>query len=310
MDDKEPEFKEILDNISDGVYFVDRERRITYWNKGAEQITGYSAGQVIGLRCMDNLLNHVTENGVQLCLNGCPLHATIADGRKRQAEVYLHHADGERIPVMVRTSPIRDKNNEIIGAVETFSDNSLLHSIRHQVRRLEDTTLLDHLTGIGNRRFMERHLEIALLEFQQHHTPAGVLFMDIDRFKAINDTYGHENGDRVLRMVANTLRHNLRVEDAIARWGGEEFVALLAGVDYNSLGRMAEKLNTLIAASSLRINDSTVTVTISVGGTIILPEDDSFQSLIKRADQNMYKNKLANPNREPRISTRTRKKKA
>ena len=308
MDDKEPEFKEILDNISDGVYFVDRDRHITYWNKGAEQITGYSAGQVIGLRCMDNLLNHVTENGIQLCLNGCPLHATIADGKKRQAEVYLHDADGQRIPVMVHTSPIRDENNGVIGAVETFSDNSLVHSFRHQVRRLEDATLLDHLTGIGNRRFIERRLEIALLEFQQHHTPSGILFMDIDRFKAINDTYGHDNGDRVLRMVANTIRHNLRVEDAIARWGGEEFVALLTGMDYNDLGRMAEKLNTLIAASSLQINDSTVSVTISVGGTIILPEDDSIQSIIKRADQNMYKNKLASPNRKSGISNRTRKK--
>jgi diguanylate cyclase (GGDEF)-like protein len=129
--------------------------------------------------------------------------------------------------------------------------------------------------------------------------------MDIDRFKAINDTYGHDNGDRVLRMVANTLRHNLRVEDAIARWGGEEFVALLTGMDYNDLGRMAEKLNTLIAASSLQINDSTVSVTISVGGTIILPEDDSIQSIIKRADQNMYKNKLASPNRKSGISNRT-----
>jgi two-component system, cell cycle response regulator len=169
--------------------------------------------------------------------------------------------------------------------------------------------LLDHLTGIGNRRFIERRLEIALLEFQQHHTPSGILFMDIDRFKAINDTYGHENGDKVLRMVAITLRHNLRVEDAIARWGGEEFVALLAGMDYNGLGKMAKKLNTLIAASSLRIDDSNVSVTISVGGTIILPEDDSIQSIINRADQNMYKNKPARPNRETGISTRTRKKK-
>jgi PAS domain S-box-containing protein len=202
-----PEFKDILDNISEGVYFVEQERRITYWNKGAEQISGYSARQVAGLRCQDNLLNQVIENWVQLCLNGCPSHATLADGKKRQAEVYLHHADGQRIPVMVRTSPIRDENNDIIAVVETFSDNSPLLSIRHQVRRLEDATLLDHLTGIGNRRFIERRLEIALLEFQQQHTPHGILFMDIDRFKQINDTYGHETGDKVLRMVANTLRH-------------------------------------------------------------------------------------------------------
>ena len=308
MDNKEPEFKEILDNIADGVYFVDRDRRITYWNKGAEQISGYSAKKVVGLHCMDNLLNHVTENGIQLCLNGCPLHATMQDGKNRTAEVYLHHADGHRVPVQVRTSPIRDENNEIIGAVETFSDNSPLISIRHQVRRLEDVTLLDHLTGIGNRRFMERRLEMALLEFQQRHTPFGILFMDIDRFKWVNDTFGHDNGDKALRMVANNLRLNLRVEDAIARWGGEEFVALLEGMDTRALGRMADKLDTLIANSPLQINDSNITITISIGATLILPQDTDIQSIISRADQNMYKNKLAGPKHGP--APRPRKKKA
>ena len=109
-------YKDLIDNLYDGVYFVDRDRRITYWNKGAERITGFNAERMLGHFCHDNLLNHVTENGVQLCFNGCPLHATMADGRSRQAEIYLHHSDGQRIPVLVRTVPIRDENGEITGA--------------------------------------------------------------------------------------------------------------------------------------------------------------------------------------------------
>jgi diguanylate cyclase (GGDEF)-like protein/PAS domain S-box-containing protein len=297
MRKNEPEFKEILDNLYDGVYFVDTERRVTYWNKGAERISGYSANQVVGHRCMDNLLNHVTEAAIQLSLNGCPLHATIADGKQREAEVYLHHSDGHRVPIMVRTAPIRNNNGEIMGAVETFSDNSSLLSVRHQLRRLEDTALQDPLTGIGNRLYMERRLQIAILEFQQHGTPFGILFMDIDHFKLINDTYGHEAGDKVLRMVTATLHRNLRTEDTIARWGGEEFVALLGGINSSSLGRMAEKMRTLIEHSTLWMGGENVGVTISIGMTLIQPTDSTIQLIINRADYNMYKSKQNGANR-------------
>ena len=297
MRKNEPEFKEILDNLYDGVYFVDTERRVTYWNKGAERISGYSANQVVGHRCMDNLLNHVTEAAIQLSLNGCPLHATIADGKQREAEVYLHHSDGHRVPIMVRTAPIRNNNGEIMGAVETFSDNSSLLSVRHQLRRLEDTALQDPLTGIGNRLYMERRLQIAILEFQQHGTPFGILFMDIDHFKLINDTYGHEAGDKVLRMVTATLHRNLRTEDTIARWGGEEFVALLGGINSSSLGRMAEKMRTLIEHSTLWMGGENVGVTISIGMTLIQSTDSTIQLIINRADYNMYKSKKNGANR-------------
>jgi diguanylate cyclase (GGDEF)-like protein/PAS domain S-box-containing protein len=297
MRKSELEFKEILDNLYDGVYLVDKERRVTYWNKGAERITGYTAGQAVGQRCMDNLLNHVTESGIQLCLNGCPLHATIADGHQREAEVYLHHSDGHRVPIMVRTSPIRNNKGEIMGAVETFSDNSSLLSMRHQLRRLEDTALQDPLTGIGNRLFMERRLQIAILEFQQHSTSFGILFMDIDHFKSINDTYGHETGDKVLRMVATTLNRNLRSEDTVARWGGEEFVALLGGINTKNLSRMAEKMRTLIEHSTLWMEGKNVGVTISIGMTFIKSRDSTIQSIINRADLNMYKSKMNGANR-------------
>ncbi len=297
MSDDDPGFKDILDNLYDGVYFVDQERRITYWNKGAERITGYSAEQVVGHRCMDDLLNHVTEAGVLLCLNGCPLHATISDGTLREAEVYLHHKDGHRLPVMVRTSPIRNNNGEIIGAVETFSDNSHLSSMRSQLRRLEDITLLDPLTGIGNRSFMEQRLHMALLEYQHHRSSFGILFMDLDHFKSVNDTHGHEIGDKVLRMVTTTLQRNLRNEDVIARWGGEEFVALIARINETSLRNMAEKLRSLIEQSSLWLDGKNIGVTISIGATLIQPEDTTIQAMINRADQNMYRSKKAGTNR-------------
>src|SRR6478672_12515562 len=86
-------YKDVIDNLYDGVYFVDRDRVITYWNNGAERITGYKRKDVIGRSCRDNLLNHVTAAGVQLCLGRCPLAACMEDGIPKEAEVFLHHAD-------------------------------------------------------------------------------------------------------------------------------------------------------------------------------------------------------------------------
>jgi diguanylate cyclase (GGDEF)-like protein/PAS domain S-box-containing protein len=296
MTDNDPEFKEILDNLYDGVYLVDRERQILYWNKSAERISGFSAKQVIGHRCMENILNHVTENGIQLCLNGCPLHATIQDGKRRQAEVYLHHADGHRIPVLVRTSPIRDKDGNIIGAVENFSDNASLLSTRRRIGRLEQAAFIDPGTGIGNRRLLELKLSSAFGETRHNRIPHGILFLDIDYFKQVNDIHGHDIGDRVLEMVAKTIQNNVRVEDTVARWGGEEFFVILRGISRKGLLNSAEKLRHLIAESFVDIGTKEIHVTVSIGASM-LRANDTLKSLFKRIDRNLFRSKNSGRNR-------------
>ncbi|MEO8355550.1 MAG: diguanylate cyclase, partial [Chloroflexota bacterium] len=215
MPDEQDFYKNIIDNLYDGVYLVDRDRIITYWNKGAERITGYSATQTVGRACRDNLLNHVTANGIQLCLNHCPLAAVMEDGREREAEVFLHHANGHRMPVTVRATAMRDQTGNIIGAIESFSTStSLLHSQR-EIRELRQIAITDPLTGIGNRRHLEGRLSAAIAEFKNNSSIAGLLFMDVDHFKQFNDLHGHSTGDKVLRMVAQTLHHSLRATDTV-----------------------------------------------------------------------------------------------
>ncbi len=199
-------YKNIIDNLYDGVYFVDRDRTITFWNKGAERITGYSESQVIGRHCRDNLLNHVTANGVSLCQDHCPLAAVMEDGRPREAEVYLHHANGHRVPVMVRATALRDEQGNIIGAVKSFSNNSTVIQARRRLSEMHQVTRTDFLTQIGNRQHIEGRIRAVIAEFENSQSMAGLLFMDIDHFKTINDTHGHDVGDRALCMVANTLR--------------------------------------------------------------------------------------------------------
>ena len=220
MQDDPNFYKDIIENLYDGIYFVDTDRRITYWNLGAENISGYSSKQVVGKHCRDNILNHVLANGTVLCTNHCPLSATIKDGKRREAEVFLHHQDGHRIPVLVRASPMFNADGQIIGAVETFSDNTAQILTRRKNEQLQESVFLDTLTGVGNRRLIEMRLKAELLMFQESSDPFGLIFIDIDHFKKVNDEFGHTKGDLVLRMVANTLRHNLRDADSLGRWGG------------------------------------------------------------------------------------------
>jgi diguanylate cyclase (GGDEF)-like protein/PAS domain S-box-containing protein len=290
-------YKDLIDNLYDGVYFVDRERVITYWNKGAERITGYIGNQVIGRSCRDNVLNHVTADGVQLCLDRCPLAACMDDGKVHEADVYLHHADGHRVPVLIRASPMRNSNETIIGAIEVFSSDAGILAVRHQLREMRHVAQTDALTGIGNRLKLDGRLRALIAEFHDQKGKAAVLFMDIDDFKQFNDTYGHEAGDRVLRMVAATLEHNLRKSDVVGRWGGDEFLAILHDVSsFEALIPICEKLRILVGYSRLDLQEKSFTVTISMGATLLLA-NDTPESIVRRADELLYRSKLSGRNR-------------
>lgn len=289
-------YKEILDKVFDGVYLVDRERRITYWNKGAERITGFQADTVVGKKCADNILNHINDEGVCLCLEGCPLEATILDGQPRQAEVFLHHAQGHRIPVVLHAEPLKDETGKVIGAVETFTDNSALFTVEKRASRLQEQVDQDTLTGLGSRLYILNRLETGLMEVKNLHARIGLLYLDLDHFKKINDEFGHESGDQVLQMAANSIRHSLRVGDTIGRWGGEEFVAILNEVDEKTLKTVAEKLRVMILNSLLIIKDQLVQVTVSIGGTL-MKNEDTPEAAIQRADELMYQSKRNGRNR-------------
>ena len=291
-------FKDVVDNLYDGVYFVDRDRVITYWNKGAERIAGYSADKTVGRSCRDKLLNHVTANGMELCTKNCPLTAVMKDGNPREAEVFLHHKEGHRVPVIVRGTPLRDTQGNIVGAIETFSNNSNLIKARREVRKSRQAALTDPLTGIGNRRYVAGRLGAAIAEFGVVKNPTGLVFFDIDNFRTFNNTYGHNTGDKVLCMVTSTLRNAVRTSDTIGRWGGEEFIAILYDVQdtEKSLHAVGEKIRSLIERSRLDLDDQSLSVTVSVGATF-LQAGDTPESFLERADKLMYASKQAGRNR-------------
>ncbi|MGE5416055.1 MAG: diguanylate cyclase [Acidobacteriota bacterium] len=283
-------YKQLIDHIADGVYYVDIDRRITYWNYGAEAITGYSAEEVVGRKCSDNLLMHVSEQGNPLCTNLCPLSDTMCSGKIREVNVYLHHKNGHRVPVRVKSAPITDGQGNIIGAVEVFTENTARVAALERVRELEQVAFLDPLTNLANRRFGESFLESRFNEFQRYNMRFGVLSLDIDHFKNVNDTYGHDFGDKVLQMVANTMASNIRSYDLACRWGGEEFNIILTSTNEDTMKSIAEKLRVLISQSCIPHESGMIGVTISIGGTLA-QEGDTAESLLKRADDLMYQSK-------------------
>ena len=284
-------YERLLDGISDGVYFMDRDRIIRYWNRGAERITGFNRDEVLGKACRDNVLVHVDEKGRNLCLGEfCPAYCTIMDGRERQVEVYLHHKKGFRLPVTVRILPIRDDSGEITGAVEAFSDNRRMRELADRIQELERLALIDPLTKIGNRRYGETRLQNGFDQLHRYGWTFGILFMDIDHFKKVNDSHGHGTGDNVLQIVAGTLLHNLRPSDSASRWGGEEFLVVLPHVDRNEIGIVGKKLRALIEKSSVETDSGGLSVTVSIGAALAR-QSDSMISLVERADQLMYQSK-------------------
>jgi len=291
-----PGFRQLLDSLSDGVYFVDRQRTISFWNRTAEHITGFRSGEMLGTRCQDNLLRHVNAEGLLLCTEHCPLVKAMEQDQSAEADVFLHHKGGHRLPVRVRISPVHDPAGSVIGAVELFADLSEKTGILLQLEEMRRLALVDALTGLVNRTGMERELEIRLQERFRYDWPLGVMFFDIDHFKAVNDTYGHDVGDEVLKLVANTLKSNCRPFDSFCRWGGEEFVGLLRNVDAATLLQVAERVRMLVEESFILHHGTRLGVTISIGGTLARTED-SAESLIRRADQLMYQNKQAGRNR-------------
>lgn len=285
----------LLNSLFDGLYCVDLERRISFWNNSATRITGYASDEVLGSCCADNILRHVECDGKELCEGHCPLVATMQDGRMREARVFVHHKLGYRLPVQLRTAPVRNDDGVIVGAVEVFTDNSNAMEILEAFEKLKQEILIDPLTGIGNRRYGDMFLDSRLHEWETGRQPFGVLFIDIDHFKAVNDSHGHKIGDDVLKMAAGSMAGVFRKLDAVARWGGEEFIAVLPGANSATLSSIAERVRVMVERSFIILGGEKIGVTVSIGGTVAV-EDDCASSIVARADAQMYRSKVGGRN--------------
>lgn len=288
-------YQYVIDNLFDGVYYVDLGRKISFWSKGAERITGYRSAEVVGVCCSDNILRHIDAEGNELCLKGCPLVAAINDNTIHDANVYLHHKRGHRVPVRVRGVPITDELGAITGAAEIFQDISKRSDLIKELEILKQETLLDELTGIGNRRMANISLQDGFRYLARENVSFGVVLLDIDDFKKINDTHGHNVGDKVLKMIAKTVSNMSRPLDTVSRWGGEEFMVAVTNSDLDVLQKISERIRSFVEKGWLMVDGKRIQVTVSVGATLAKAGGNE-KELFERVDALMYKSKKAGKN--------------
>ncbi|WEX11711.1 PleD family two-component system response regulator [Chelativorans sp. AA-79] len=172
-------------------------------------------------------------------------------------------------------------------------------SLRSSVAQTVEMAVTDPLTGLHNRRYLDSHLQSLFDRAVARRRPLSVMIIDLDRFKSINDTYGHDGGDVVLREAAARLRRNLRGIDLVCRFGGEEFVVVMPETELEVAERVGERIRLQIAGDSFAVGkaDETVTVTVSIGIAALHQPQDTIEALMKRADMALYEAKTAGRNR-------------
>ncbi|MFA5794614.1 MAG: diguanylate cyclase [Candidatus Brocadiia bacterium] len=286
----------ILDNIAHGVYAIDNNVKVRYWNRSMEKITGIKSPEMTGQHCENRKFFYYDRSGDHPCnRKQCILLNAIKYGCADEKDFYIHHKDGFQIPVSLRAAPLKNSHNQIIGAAGMSCVNLYkMAGIRYSTEQ-ELMAYIDPLTGIGNRRYLEMNVQRRLDECSRYSWKFGMMFIDLDHFKKINDSYGHNIGDEVLRIMAGVLRRNLRPYDAVGRWGGDEFIATVVGVNQNSLQTLANRLLHNIEQNKFFVRLRNIKSPISIGVTMG-KTTDTVDGLIKRTDGLMYQSKKSGRN--------------
>jgi diguanylate cyclase (GGDEF)-like protein/PAS domain S-box-containing protein len=277
-------YRAILESLGTGVYLVDRERRIQLWNDGAEKITGYLRQEVTGRLCSDNLLMHCDQDCRVLCGVNCPLLETMREGKPAEADVFLRHKDGQRVPVRVRAVPVRDADGEIIGAAESFDERVLLPDCDLYPNNHAVHDLTDGLTGTLDHHSIESHLAASMLDFTEYHVPFSILVVAIDGLNEFRDIHGRRAVEAVLSVVARTLARNLHVNDKVGRWGDGGFLIIAMSCPAQQLTKLAEMLRRIVGLVAVPWWGDRISVTISVGATAVRADDTTESAVHRSAD--------------------------
>lgn len=285
----------MFDALFEGVYVLNKQSRIVFWNKGAERITGFSSNETIGRYCYDNLLNHIDVQGRQLYLGAFSYELTLNEGTVQEGEAYIQHHMGYRIPVKIRILPWI-VNDEILGIIEMFIENNESSHAIKRIGSISNKLLRDKLTGLPNRSRFEHYVSEKIRDFEKLSIPFGVAIVDIDNFESVNDIYGRNLGDEMLKLLAETFRHSIKLAEMIGRWQNDEFVFVFTDVNTDSLYLLCEKIRVLSEGSALRTSKvRDVDFSVSVGGAVYRGED-TVDTLIERAGSRLKKAKTRGGN--------------
>jgi diguanylate cyclase (GGDEF)-like protein/PAS domain S-box-containing protein len=274
-----------LQSIGDGVITTDAEGKVDYINPVAQDLTGWDTRTARG-ESVETLMTLINENTRAAVDN--PVSRCLKEGRviTLAENSVLINKDGNEVPIQDSAAPIRDRLGNIIGAVMVFHDISKESRL---FRKLSYQASHDTLTGLINRREFENRLVEALDD--AHGNPDlrhALLYLDLDQFKVVNDTFGHTAGDELLRQIADVVQANIRSTDVVARLGGDEFGILLERCSQARAMEVAEAIRCAIEAHRFNWQDAFTSARCSIGVVIVSKESDDVASIMSSADVACY----------------------
>lgn len=276
-----------LEQSSAAVIITDKKGLVRYINPRFSQLTGYSKKD---LKNLDPLPTSKARGKKPIF--PAPWQ-TISKGKSWSGEFKNQRKNGTTYWAAASISPIRDAKGKLthfIGLQDDITEKKILQE------KLEQAATRDSLTELFNRHCFFQLMEQEMTRAKRYNRPFSLLIFDLDKFKRVNDTYGHQAGDEVLKTFARTLSRSMRSTDVIGRYGGEEFVACLPETNLAEAVSMAQRLRKLVAQKTVIFKENTINFTVSVGCTQWQPEDIKPEDLVQRADQALYlaKNKGRN----------------
>ncbi|GAB4369873.1 MAG: hypothetical protein Kow00114_29900 [Kiloniellaceae bacterium] len=292
-------FEDLLTNALDAIWVIDEDGIVRFVNPAAEALTGYDRSELIGFPLSRILPPEVAarhDEYLRRYIEGGPQFDIM--GKVREFSVVTR--GGEAIPVGLRAFEIPPPDDKrCFGAImQDYRPRKKLEAERDALlARLAAEALSDELTGLPNRRAFVDELERVHAAVRRSAVPAAIAVLDLDRFKRVNDSYGHAAGDATLRRVAEVLRETLRGEDFLARIGGEEFALILRATDLTVAGRVAERMRERVEKTAIHLPDGQdIHITVSIG-IAAFSADCRDQACFKLADKALYKAKRDGRNR-------------
>ncbi len=275
-----------VEQSPNSIVITDTDANIEYVNENFVKLTGYSRDEVIGKN------PRILQSGRTSKAIYRDMWAHLARGEAWQGELYNKRKDGSEYIESVQISPVRQADGQIshyLAIKENISEK------KNAEARIERLAHFDQLTGLPNRSLMNDRFKYALSLAQRGREPLAVMFLDLDRFKNINDTLGHSIGDRLLMEVGRRIKSTLREEDTVSRLGGDEFMLILHATDADGAAYVANKLLEAVSQPCL-IEEYELSSTASIGIAIYPDDGEDFETLSRNADAAMYRVKQGGRN--------------
>ncbi|MFE8702181.1 EAL domain-containing protein [Cytobacillus sp. FJAT-54145] len=272
----------VLENTSEGVLVTDGRGKILSVNPAFEIVTGYSQEEVIGQN------PSILQSGIHDQDFYSSMWGTIEKNGNWKGEIWNKRKNGEIFPEWLTISSIKDEHNKVTNYVAVFSDITDRKHAEEQLRRLAH---YDSLTGVANRYSLNKRLESLISTAARYNQQLAVLFLDLDRFKHINDTLGHNYGDLLLKLVSTRLKNLIKNKDMIARLGGDEFVIVLPNLKHPKEAiHIAESIIQALT-QPFQLHHQEVYISTSIGISLFPLDGFSMESLLRNADKAMYQAK-------------------